>query len=248
MNPTPADRPLVIGHRGAASHAPENTLASFRAGLQAGADWIELDVRLSRDGWPMVIHDATLDRTTNGFGPVAEATREELSALDAGVWRGPEFRGERLPDLAAALAEIPTPARVVVELKAESPGERELRKVVLRVIREAGRVPDVVVSSSRWELLHGLDRIEPGLETALVHRSAERRDPVAAAIEIGARSIHPNHRRLSESLAASAAEAGLAIFPYTVNDEATLRRVAEVGVAGVITDDPAEVIGWLGGR
>lgn len=234
-------RPRVIGHRGAAARAPENTVRSFRTGLSAGADWIELDVRLSADGCPMVIHDATLDRTTDGRGPVSSATREELVALDAGTWFGQKFRGEPIPDLATALRAIAPPARVVVELKAESTEETALRDAAVQVIRDAGRIEDVVLSSSAWELLRDLR--EP--ETALVFRSMERRDPVAAALEIGANSIHPNHHRLDPALASAAKAAGLAVFPYTVNDEVTLRAMVELGVDGMITDDPARVVEWL---
>ena len=94
----------VVGHRGAMGHCPENTLASFERGLELGADWIELDVHLSRDDALVVIHDETVDRTTNGHGAVRDHTLAELKALDAGGWFGPEYAGQRIPTLDEVLA------------------------------------------------------------------------------------------------------------------------------------------------
>jgi glycerophosphoryl diester phosphodiesterase len=105
----------VVGHRGAAGRAPENTRAAFRLGWELGADMVELDVRLTADGHPVVLHDATLDRTTNGTGPVAERTLAEIQALDAGARFGPAFAGERVPTLTEALVVdlSPSPSLVV---------------------------------------------------------------------------------------------------------------------------------------
>src|SRR5215207_11286279 len=97
-------RVWVVGHRGAMGHCPENTLASFARGLELGADWIEMDVHLSRDGAVVVIHDETLDRTTNGHGLVRDCNLAELTALDAGVWFSPAYAGERIPTLDELLA------------------------------------------------------------------------------------------------------------------------------------------------
>ena len=97
--PGSLDYPLVVAHRGGAGLAPENTLAAFRMALEVGADAIELDVRLTRDGRVAVIHDRTVDRTTGGRGPVGSYTLAELKALDAGSWFGPQYLGERVPTL-----------------------------------------------------------------------------------------------------------------------------------------------------
>src|SRR5215213_901611 len=94
-----AGRPLIVGHRGAMGYAPENTLASFERAVALGVDAVECDVHLSADGVPVVIHDHTLDRTTDGHGLVADHTLAQLKALDAGAWRGAEFAGQRLPTL-----------------------------------------------------------------------------------------------------------------------------------------------------
>jgi glycerophosphoryl diester phosphodiesterase len=117
----PAEEPVtqvdVVAHRGASAQAPENTLAAFRRALELGSDWVELDCTLSADRQVVVIHDDTLERTTDGVGPVGERTFDELRALDAGVWRDPEFAGERIPLLIEVLELARGKAGVLVEVK-----------------------------------------------------------------------------------------------------------------------------------
>ena len=110
-------RPLIMGHRGAMGHAPENTMASFRKAVELGVEAIELDVHLSSDGKLVVIHDETLDRTTDGQGPVVAKTLTELKALDAGSWYKPEFAGERIPTLEEVLDWARDRVPVVIEVK-----------------------------------------------------------------------------------------------------------------------------------
>ncbi|MEM9517822.1 MAG: glycerophosphodiester phosphodiesterase family protein [Actinomycetota bacterium] len=127
-----ASRPLaIIGHRGAARYAPENTMASFRRALNLGASGFEFDVHLTGDGEPIVIHDPTLDRTTSGSGAVMDATMADLRSLDAGTWFGPEFQGERLPGLADVLQ---LPAKIF-ELEIKASGTETLDAVVAAVDR-----------------------------------------------------------------------------------------------------------------
>jgi glycerophosphoryl diester phosphodiesterase len=121
----------VIGHRGAAAYAPENTMASFKKAKELGADWFELDVRLSKDGEVVVIHDDTVDRTTNGHGKVRDLTLYELKQLDAGAWKGPEFAGERIPTLGQCLDYAKFHIGVYVEIK-DCDDDSELLKQVLQ--------------------------------------------------------------------------------------------------------------------
>ncbi|HKQ97182.1 MAG TPA: glycerophosphodiester phosphodiesterase family protein, partial [Candidatus Polarisedimenticolia bacterium] len=125
--PRPSRRrraPLLIGHRGASAHAPENTLASFERALHDGADWIECDVRLSADDVPIILHDATLDRTTDGRGSAASLPLASILRLDAGSWFAPRFRGERVPMLAEVLALLDGRGGINLELKIDEPGDR----------------------------------------------------------------------------------------------------------------------------
>src|SRR5205814_5101727 len=136
-------RCLVIAHRGASGTHPENTLAAFRRAVELGADMIELDVQLTRDGEVVVFHDATLERTTDGAGAVSDRTLAEIRRLDAGAWFGPAFRGTRVPTLAEVLAAVGLP--VNVELKPV--GDDGLEARALAVVESAGALARVVFSS-----------------------------------------------------------------------------------------------------
>src|SRR5207247_1736958 len=113
----PGGRPLIVGHRGAMGYAPENTFASYERAVALGVDAVECDVHLSADGVPVVIHDHTLDRTTDGRGPVRDHTLEQLKRLDAGAWRGAEFAGQRLPTLDELLGWCASRVPLPIELK-----------------------------------------------------------------------------------------------------------------------------------
>jgi glycerophosphoryl diester phosphodiesterase len=131
----PAGKIDVIGHRGASAYAPENTLASFALAKEMGADWFELDSTLTRDGQVIVIHDDTLDRTTNGKGPVADMTLAQLKQLDAGAWKDPKFAGERLPTLAEAL-DLARKRRIGVYLEIKNSADDSA--LIERIMQKAG--------------------------------------------------------------------------------------------------------------
>jgi glycerophosphoryl diester phosphodiesterase len=144
--------PLVIAHRGASGTCPENTLAAFRHAQALGADMIELDVQLARDGNVVVIHDWTLDRTTDGSGPVGARSLAELRALDAGAWFASAFGGERIPTLAEVLAEV----RIPVNVELKPLGDDGLEAAALAVVEMAGALPRVVFSSFELAALERL--------------------------------------------------------------------------------------------
>ena len=139
--------PLIIAHRGASGLAPENTLAAFHKALEVGADAIELDVRLTRDGRVVVIHDRMLNRTTTGKGPVGTYSLEEVKSLDAGSWFGPQFSGERVPTLEEVFDVMPPEFPVYVELKARGHGGLPLALRVLNIIRRYERWESTLVAS-----------------------------------------------------------------------------------------------------
>jgi glycerophosphoryl diester phosphodiesterase len=241
--------PLVVGHRGAAARAPENTAASFRAALDADADAVEFDVGLSADGRAVVLHDATLDRTTNGRGRLSEKTWEELSRLDAGGWFSPRFAGEPLLDLDGALAMLRGRAGVIVEIKAgrgeprRDPGPAGARLVeeVVAALGRSGGFEGATVSSSCRPLLAAAASAAPGLDLALVVPPWHAEDPVAAARRIGASALHPNRRLCTRRFVERAMSAGLEVVPYVVNRARELDRLIAVGVHGVFTDDPEAI-------
>jgi glycerophosphoryl diester phosphodiesterase len=234
----PSRRFLLVGHRGAAARAPENTAASLAAGLDAGADAIEIDVALTRDERVVLLHDATVNRTTSGRGGLRDLEWEQAARLDAGTWFAQRFSGERLIDLDDALAIVRARVPIIVEIK-PSDRDRETVEAVAACVRRTGGFSGVTISSSAWPLLERMRSLAPDADLALTVRSTERRDPWAFAAHVGASALHPSHRIASREIIARAHDLGLAVIPYTVNGAALLRGLHEAGADGIFTDDPA---------
>jgi glycerophosphoryl diester phosphodiesterase len=241
--------PLCIAHRGASARAPENTLAAFDAALRDGATVLEFDVRLTRDDAPVVLHDATLDRTTDGRGPVAAVSLSDLRRLDAGGWFGPRFRGERVPTLDETLAFAHGRCGVNIELKTEP--DRRARRGAGRA-DEAGRLALAVARSIRRARFPGLLVISsfsrPALAAAraamprvrlglLASRSARGLRAAHAGLRLW--SFHPHQRLVGPRRIALARRLGLRILVWPVNDPRAFRRLAALAIDGVMTDDPA---------
>lgn len=233
--------PLVIGHRGAAGHAPENTLASFAKAVELGADAIECDVQLSADGVPVVIHDATLDRTTNGRGPVAARSAAELRALDAGAWFDARFAGERIPTLAEVLDWARGRTRVVVELKQGPVYDQRLPERVVEVIRAVRAEADTLVIAFDHEAVRRVGAVEPALLTGVLY-AARPLDPVALAWSAGATVILPHWHFATADHVAVAHEAGLGIAPWTVDDAATAAQLFALGVDALSSNYPERLV------
>jgi glycerophosphoryl diester phosphodiesterase len=249
----PAHRPLVFAHRGGAALRPENTIASFDNGLALGADGLELDVHLSRDDQVIVHHDATLDRTTNARGPLSARTADELAALDAGHWfrgttdGGPEFpfRGQglgvpRFRDVLQRYPGIP----LIVELKVNQPA---LAERAVDEVRAAGAVDRVSFGSFGWRVLHALRRYEPRIPTGAsreearwaLYRSWVRWPlgrPAYREFQLPERSGATTI--ISPGFIRHAHRAHVAVKVWTVNDSADIRRLADWGVDGIISDRP----------
>ncbi|MGE4580135.1 MAG: glycerophosphodiester phosphodiesterase [Desulfuromonadales bacterium] len=230
---------LVWAHRGASSQAPENTMAAFLAAEAAGASGIELDVHLSRDGVAVVIHDETLERTTNGQGPVSRRTYQEIRALDAGSWFGPAFRGEGVPSLEEVMAWAGGRLRLNIEIKAAEAG--------LAVLDLQERYPDVnvLLSSFNHRLLAKIHRMDPELalgylvEVPLWHLALKR------AVRHQAASFHPRVDRVSRAMVTACRRQGMDIVPWTVDDLEQLDALRRQGVQGVFTNDPQKIIQHL---
>src|SRR5258708_9070381 len=159
---------LVIAHRGASGNAPENTLAAFRKAVALGATFIETDLQLSRDARLVAIHDATVNRTTNGQGAVHDMTLAELRRLDAGSWFGSEFAGERIPTLEEIL-EFSKKKDVVFYLEMKPSGSWGGEHALIGALRESGEIPRTVVISFDAAILEGLRKIEPTLMTGVLY-------------------------------------------------------------------------------
>src|SRR5262245_24457808 len=227
----------IVGHRGAAAKAPENTAVSLEAGLAAGADAIEIDVGLTRDGRVVLLHDATVDRTTSGRGALRSLSWDRVRSLDAGSWFSRKFKGEPPIDLDDALAIVRARVPIIVEIK-PSPHDRETVDAVLACIARTGGTRGVTVSSSAWHMLELLRERSAASDIALTVRSTERNDPIAWAKRIRASALHPSKRIATDDLIARAHDAGLPVLPYTVNATAEMRALAAAGADGIFTDDP----------
>jgi len=226
---------LTIAHRGASALYPENTLRAFIAAADLGADMCEFDVRMTRDGEVVVIHDATVDRTTNGRGRVAAMTAEAVKHLDAGVRFGAEFRNEPVPTLAEVAAALGGQCErkcgMDVELKA-----RGLEGRVCDILRERGTIESTIVSSFDWDQLKIVAAQEPGLRLVLLGEKA----PAAllrAATAMHAFAIAPRSDITDGALCVEAHHLGLAVYVWTVDDATTMRRLMAAGVDGIMTNN-----------
>jgi glycerophosphoryl diester phosphodiesterase len=214
---------LTIGHRGVMGVEPENTLRSFIAAQNAGLDLIELDLHLSKDGALVVMHDAEVDRTTDGTGPIADKTLAELRALDAG-------RGERVPVFEEVLEAVRTPLQAEIKDVAAA-------RALAEVMHRKDLVGRVEVSSFHDEAIAETARLVPGVRTALI-ASRYGTDVVERAVEAGAATVCLNIRRLSLEVVEEAREAGLRIIGWVVNTQDQLRLVRALELDGATTDYP----------
>ena len=228
-------RPLRIAHRGASARAPENTLAAFREAIRLGADLIECDVHLSADEVPMIIHDDTVERTTNGRGAVRALACARLRRLDAGAWFSSRFRGERIPTLEEALECARGRCGLNIEIK-EPPGRR--RRAVARALKRTGFKDLVIVSSFSPLALCAARAHMPHVSLGYL-ASRSLRGLRAAHRAVGLHAVHPHVRLAAPRRVRLAHRLGLRVLFWTVNDVRLMRRLLTLGCDGLMTDDPA---------
>jgi glycerophosphoryl diester phosphodiesterase len=164
MTPS-STRPWIIAHRGVSIEAPENTLKGFTLAIDQGADFLELDIHLSADEQLVVIHDDTVDRTTNGTGRVNQLSLKELQLLDAGCWMGPTHCGERIPTLNEVLELTNSRTGLVIELKHGSDQYPGIERLLVNTIEEVNRLNDIIVISSRSEAIRIINEAHPDIMT-----------------------------------------------------------------------------------
>lgn len=235
--------PLVIAHRGASADAPENTMPAFELGWRS-ARWLETDVQPTSDDVPVLLHDDGLDRTTDGCGPVRQATYGEVSALDAGSWFAPGFTGATVPSLAALLEALPRDGHVLLEVKGPHT-DRQLA-ALLEVIESSAADLRVLVQSFERDVLARLHRLRPDRPLGLLSIEWDA-DPVAACAQYGAIVYNPGywlwHDRRDELDRLHGH--GISSLPFTVDDPADWRWLTEIGIDGIITNRPAALAEWL---
>jgi glycerophosphoryl diester phosphodiesterase len=235
-------RPLVVGHRGASGYAPENTLASFELALEQGADAVELDVHLSRDGEAIVIHDEQLERTTTGHGLVGEHTLAELRSLDAGVWFDPRFAGQRLPTLGEMLAWARGRTRLVIEIKNAPIFYHGIESAVVELVERYSMLESVLVISFDHHALQRVHELEPRILSGPIY-ACRPVDPVSLAQSCGARALAPQWSFVTPEDVAVAHAAGLAVSPWTADTPEAIQRLLDARVDAISTNYPDRVVG-----
>jgi len=245
-NPHP-ERPLVFAHRGAKAVAPENTIPAFLKAIEMGADGVELDVQFSADGALVVIHNMTLDETTNGHGRVTAHTLEELKELDAGSWFSPEFAGTRLCTLEEALDAIGDRLLINIEMKSFSMGDDGMAEQVAEIIQRRDLYDQVIVSSFNPFALRRLKKADSRIETGLLYAPDLPIYLSRAWLRPWARpdALHPEYVMVDEAYMRWAQKKGYPVNVWTVNEPEDMRRMIDLGVNIIITDYPDRLLDLL---
>ena len=234
----------IVSHRGAAALAPENTLAAMRIAIEQGVDFVETDLQLTSDGVPMLLHDPTLDRTTNGSGPIATHTFDEVRALDAGGWFDQANAGERVPTLEEFLDVLePANVRALVELKGDWTTEQ--LSDVADLLQSRYMVNRVALQSFDEETLRGLQQVAPQFARVMLTREWDARTvSLAQELEVSAVGGRPKLIDRNLDLLAELRATGIGSLTYTLNKTKRWDRAIERGIDLIVTDDPVELGVW----
>lgn len=246
--------PLIIAHRGASAHAPENTLAAFRMAVDAGADGIEFDVRLAKDGVPVVIHDATLKRTGRQSGNISQLTSSQLGKVDAGTWfnkkyperADPEFACERIPNLMQTLKLLGGfRGLIYIELKTGRADSRRLIEGVCEVIQDSPLLPRIILKCFRLAVLPEIKHYLPNVQAAalfgpsITHYLGRRKQILALARDYGSDQISLHYSLATTNLVSLANIEQVPVTIWTVDRPKWLNLCRARGINALITNDPA---------
>ncbi len=242
----PFNRPLIAAHRGFSAQYPENTMISFEAAVHTGAQMIELDVTLSKDGEIVVIHDSTVDRTSNGSGPVSCLTLKELKQLDAGSWFHARFSGEKLPILKEVLDAFRNRIFINIEIKGSDalsmflPGVLEEKTVAL--VEKLNAENRILISSFDAAILERVLRINASMAVALLVEAPCDTEPLALCNELKPFSFHPQFKILNSAMVAQCHSKGIYVFCWDVQTGRDVDTCFQMGVDGIFVDDPMMAI------
>lgn len=241
---------INFAHRGAAGHCPENTMIAFRRALELGANGIETDVQMTKDGHLVLIHNETLQHTTGSPEWVKDVTLAELSSKEAGSWFHEDFRGEKIPTL-EQLLELVKPLDTIINLELKNglvryPG---LERKVIEMVRRFGLAERVIISSFNHYSLVECKQIASEIRTGILYMEGLY-EPWNYAKRIGADALHAFQYVVIPELVAAASEHGMPYHPFTINEQSEMKALIQAGVAGIITDYPdrlAELLTAEGG-
>lgn len=241
--------PKIVAHRGFRAATPENTMPAFAAAVKAGAQGIEMDVVMSADGVPVIIHDRTVDKTTNGSGAVSDMTVPEIKQLDAGSTFDPTFAGTRIPtfeEFAQFMAGHPD---VEILLEFKGPWTVSEVDVVFDLVKAHGLVERSMLQSFHPTTIESIFAVAPASDRGVLIET-EPENLIARATAAGIYTINPDVDYLFEhpDLADRVREAGMKMQVWTANDPAQWERLVSMGVDAIITDNPAGLVGWYAGK
>ncbi len=239
--------PVRIAHRGASGSAPENTVAAFERAIRIGVDAIEIDVHGTSDGRVVVIHDATLDRTTDRRGLVRQQTLDQIRNADAGTWFGREFKGAQIPLLEEAIETTRHRALLLVEIKGEFLAEK-----VLQIVDDMEATDQVVIQSFNPETIRRVKLLDAGIPTALligklpaVPSRVRARRLIKQVLEVGANALAIWHATLTPPFFEEMRKRAVSVWAWTVDEEFVMRDMVQMGVQGIITNHPEKLNGIL---
>ncbi len=231
---------LVFGHRGAKAYAPMNTLPAFELAWEQGAHGIELDVHRSRDGHPVIVHDFTVDGSTDGSGRVVDMTLDELKSLDAGSWFDESFAGVRIPTLDEVFEAVGKKLIINVEIKAQSPDTDGVEQVVADCITRHGMEERVILSSFNPLTLQRFREIAPNIPIGFLYMPNMSTSNLMSPDSHEAR--HPYHESINADMMLWAKKRGYFVNVWTVNDPQQAVEFRDLGVDGLITDTPDVIL------
>ena len=226
---------LKVAHRGASGEAPENTMASFQRAIAQGADVIETDARLSKDKEIVLIHDETVERTTDGRGKVSQLTLNEIKSLDAGSWFGKGFSGEKIPTLSEALEVIRGRTKLNIELKGK---DLLLMPKVTNLLKEEGFTKEAILSSFNYSFIEAAKKLEPRITTGLLFATPAQSGKSFPYWK-WADLILPRYNLVSEDLVKRAHSKSLKVIAWTVDEPEEIKRLIDLGVDGIASNYPA---------
>ncbi len=231
---------LNIGHRGAPGVAPENTVPSFSKAVEIGADGIELDVVLSKDGVIMVFHDYYLQKKTDGQGLLTKYTLPELKALDAGSSFSEEYAGTRIPTLQEVVEAMDKKAFIMIEIKTNPFAIPGIENAVAAVISKYNLYNRVVVSSFNPFSLMKVKQVDRNISVGVLHLPffPAFLNRASFATMVRPDVLHPLYKMVNESYLQKARSKGYRVIPWTVNDKADMKKMVDMGVDGIITNHP----------
>ena len=241
MNIKHLKKPLIIAHRGYKKKYPENTFSSFDSAITHGALMIEFDVTLTKDRKIVIIHDETLDRTTNGTGLVSDYTLKELKSLDAGSWFSGDFKNEQIPELEEIIIKYAAKTMLNIEIKPEAYENNErpdsIENQIIQLIDKYNCRSSVIISSFKDKVIERFSAMPQKPLTAFLTETPADRSTIDFIKQFDVFSWNTDYEVLTKEMVEMMHDKGIPIFSYTVNDRQTAKDLIDMGVDGIFTDD-----------